>query len=171
MYGENEQRYLFKGVIVGHSSRARFKIRNTNKVCSAAIVTELVPTCTLLFRKMVYSFISCKVIVCFCMLSIGQVPCDLVFSIKSVNSKLKSMTEAFEVHPSNKVSILPHSYITASVTFKPPAMQVMNAQIHIHTFMFICTTTNLSHPLLLLTLSSQPFSLPTDVHSCIRCCY
>lgn len=45
VYGENEQRYLFKGVIVGHSSRARFKIRNTNKVCSAAIVTELVPCC------------------------------------------------------------------------------------------------------------------------------
>ena len=32
MYGENEQRFLFKGVIVSHSSKALFKIRNTNKV-------------------------------------------------------------------------------------------------------------------------------------------
>ena len=34
------------------------------------------------------------------------------------------MMEAFEVHP-NKASIPPHSYITATVTFKPSAMQVM----------------------------------------------
>ena len=32
VYGENERRFLFKSVIVGKSSRARFKITNSNKV-------------------------------------------------------------------------------------------------------------------------------------------
>lgn len=32
VYGENEKRFLFKNVIVGKSSRARFKITNPNKV-------------------------------------------------------------------------------------------------------------------------------------------
>ena len=33
VYGENERRFMFKSIIVGHTSKARIKIINPNKVC------------------------------------------------------------------------------------------------------------------------------------------
>ena len=44
-------------------------------------------------------------------------------SIKSSATKQKGIQEAFEVDPSHKVAIPPHSHIYASVTFKPGAIQ------------------------------------------------
>ena len=32
VYGEEERRFLFKSVVVGQTSKARFKISNPNKV-------------------------------------------------------------------------------------------------------------------------------------------
>lgn len=107
MYGESEKRFLFKGVVVGHSSRARFKIRNTNKVRRDAV------------NSIEHA---CMVVIAFSTTTI-QIPCDVIISIKPLSSKLKALTDAFEVQP-NKISIPPHSHIQATVTFKPPAMQV-----------------------------------------------
>ena len=55
--------------------------------------------------------------------SCSQIPCDVQMSIKSVSTKQKGIQEAYEVEPTNKVAILPHSHIYATVTFKPGAIQ------------------------------------------------
>ena len=52
-----------------------------------------------------------------------QIPCDVQLSIKSSSTKQKGIQEAFEVDPTHKVAIPPHSHIYGTVTFKPGAMQ------------------------------------------------
>ena len=44
-------------------------------------------------------------------------------SIRSTSTKQKGIQEAFEVEPTHKVAILPHSHVYATVTFKPGAIQ------------------------------------------------
>lgn len=44
-------------------------------------------------------------------------------SIKSVSTKQKGIQEAFEVEPTHKVAISPHSHVYATVTFRPGAIQ------------------------------------------------
>lgn len=52
-----------------------------------------------------------------------QIPCDVQMSIKSSSTKQKGIQEAFEVEPTHKVAIPPHSHVYATVTFKPGAIQ------------------------------------------------
>ena len=52
-----------------------------------------------------------------------QIPCDVQVSIKSSATKQKGIQEAFEVEPTHKVAIPPHSHIYATVSFKPGAIQ------------------------------------------------
>ena len=79
MYGENEQRFLFKGVIVSTPLKHSLKSRNTGQGNSDQ---SCEPIGDFVNRYLVMS----------------------IFCIKPLSSKLKSMMEAFEVHP-NKASI------------------------------------------------------------------
>lgn len=52
-------------------------------------------------------------------------------SVKSPSTKQKGIVEAFEVEPSSKIAIPSHSYVHATVTFKPTAMQSYNATFEV----------------------------------------
>ena len=52
-----------------------------------------------------------------------QIPCDVQMSIKSASTKQKGIQEAFEVEPTHKVAIPPHSHVYTTVTFRPGAIQ------------------------------------------------
>ena len=151
VYGEQERRFVFKSVVVGRTSKARFKISNPNKVIRLYRSIHILVYQSILDRKFLdhspmqlpspFPFPLSPLSIHPLPLSHSpplsplpppppppppppQIPCDVQVGVKLPSSKSKVSSEAFHVEPSSKVGIPAHAHIYATVTFRPTAMQV-----------------------------------------------